>query len=326
MGTGVGGAAVGEINASPAADTPLGMMQWGPDTSPVRAPGGGYLDGQHALSGFSLTHLSGPGCPALGDVPILPVVGNGAASPEATTAAFSTHAQRATPGRYSVTLTKPAIAVDLAVTTRTGLARFTFPSTPEANIVLKVADSAAGAVDAHTTVTGDREVSGSVTSGHFCDTPGTYTLYFDARFDRPFGRVATWKDATMTAGGHTVAGPHSGATVSFDATRDHAVTMKVGISFTSAANARANLAAENKGWSVPAVAAAARTQWNGVLGRIAVTGGTSVEQRTFYSSLYHSLLHPNVFSDVNGQYAGFDGQVHEGNGRTQYANFSGWDI
>src|SRR5207245_2524965 len=127
MGTGVGGAAVGAINASPAADVPLGMMQWGPDTAPVRAPGGGYRDGQHAISGFSLTHLSGPGCPAYGDIPILPTAGARSETGEASTARFRASSQHATPGRYSVTLAQPAIGVDVAVTTRTGLARITFP-------------------------------------------------------------------------------------------------------------------------------------------------------------------------------------------------------
>src|SRR6478736_7157567 len=76
MGTGVGGTAVGQINASPAAAVPLGMIQWGPDTAPERAPGGGYRAGATELTGLSLTHLSGPGCPAYGDVPILPTVGS----------------------------------------------------------------------------------------------------------------------------------------------------------------------------------------------------------------------------------------------------------
>ena len=88
MGTGVGGKAVGDINASPAAAVPFGMMQWGPDTSPDRASGGGYHHGDTALSGLSLTHLSGPGCPAYGDVPILPSVGPITGSSATATAAF----------------------------------------------------------------------------------------------------------------------------------------------------------------------------------------------------------------------------------------------
>ena len=146
MGTGVGGKAVGEINASPAADLPLGMMQWGPDTLPVRAPGGGYLNGQPSLSGFSLTHISGPGCPGYGDIPILPTVGPRRGQPGSRPWRSSAHpTQHATPGSYQGTFGDPAVGLDLAVTTRTGLARITFPATHDANVVFKVGDSATGA-------------------------------------------------------------------------------------------------------------------------------------------------------------------------------------
>lgn len=325
MGTGVGGKAVGDINASPAAAVPFGMMQWGPDTSPDRAAGGGYHDGDTALSGLSLTHLSGPGCPAYGDVPILPSVGPIAGSPGTATERFTTSSQHAAPGRYAVTIAQPATRVDLAVTTRTGLARFTFPSTQSANLLFKVAESAAGADAAHTQIVGDREVSGQVTSGNFCDIPGTYTLYFAARFDRPFRSFSTWQGARISVGARSGAGTHSGAALTFDTTRNRVVNMKVGISFVSVANARTNLAAENRGWNVDTVARAATDEWNAALGRIAVSGGTAAEQQTFSSALYHSLLHPNVFSDGNGQYRGFDHKVHTASGYTQYANFSEWD-
>ncbi|MGO9876147.1 MAG: GH92 family glycosyl hydrolase [Acidimicrobiia bacterium] len=326
MGTGVGGSAVGDIDASPAAALPLGMMQWGPDTAPDRSSGGGYRNGDTALSGLSLTHLSGPGCPAYGDVPILPTTGAAVGTPEAATAQFAADSQHAEPGRYSVRFVTPSIGVDLAVTTRTGLARFTFPTTTAADLLFKVADSAAGATAAYTHVVGDDEIAGSVTSGDFCGTIGNYTLFFDAQFDRQFERFATWQGSHVSAGVRVSTGPHSGATITFDATHNRVVNVKVGISFVSIANARANLASENTGWSVDAVARAATSVWNALLGRIAITGGTKTEQQTFYSALYHSLLEPNVFSDVNGEYPGFDHRVHTARGYTQYANFSGWDI
>ena len=230
----------------------------------------------------------------------------------------------ATPGRYTGTFGDPAVGLDLAVTTRTGLARITFPATHDANVVFKIGDSATGSSVATVRVVSDRELTGSVTSGDFCDIPGSYTLYFDAQFDRPFHNTDTWNVATVT-GGRTGNGPHVGATVSFDATRNRTVMLKVGISFVSGANARANLTAENPGWDLSAVAAAARKTWDATLDRIAVAGGTHTEQETFYSALYHSLLHPNVFSDDNGEYPGFDGKVHTAAGYAQYANFSGWD-
>ena len=326
MGTGVGGTAVGNINASPAADLPFGMMQWGPDTSPHRASGGGYTIGDHAVSGFSLTHLNGPGCPSLGDIPILPTVGAITGAPESATASFDHADERAAPGRYAVTLGKPRVQVELAVTTRTGLARFTFPSTPDANLLFKVADSAVPADTAHAEIIGNDEIAGSVVSGHICDTPGTYRLSFDARFNRPFRRVATWQNAVIRPGSRASAGAHSGAVVTFDTRTGGPVLMKIGISFVSIANARANLAAENKSWDLGAIEAAATARWDDMLGRIRVEGGATAQRATFDSALYRSLLHPNVFDDVNGQYTGFDNRTHVANGYTQYANFSGWDV
>ena len=98
--------------------------------------------------------------------------------------------------------------------------------------------------------------------------------------------------------------------VTFDTTRNQVVKMKVGISFVSVANARANLARRTAAGASTRSPRAATGTWDTMLGRIAVTGGTAAEQQTFYSALYHSLLHPNVFSDDNGEYPGFDGKVH----------------
>ena len=327
MGTGVGGKAVGHIDTSPAADLPFGMMQWGPDTSPHRAAGGGYSFGDSALTGLSLTHLNGPGCPGLGDIPILPTIGPTVGSPELATAPFSHRSEHAAPGRYSVTLANSGITFDVAVTTRTGIARLAFPPSARANLVFKVADSAVAGEHADVEVVGDHEVAGSVASGQFCDTPGTYTLAFDAQFDRPFRQFATWRGATIRSGSRTTRGPHSGATVTFDTRQASTVTMKVGISFVSVADARANLAAENPGWDYDAIAQAATSRWDNMLGRIGVDRwDIPGAHATFYSALYRSFLHPNVFDDADGTYRGFDGHIHIARGYTQYANFSGWDI
>ena len=100
------------------------------------------------------------------------------------------------------------------------------------------------------------------------------------------------------------------------------------ISYVSVANARANWTAENPSWAFDTVHTAAHDAWNAALGKVQIAGGTTSEQELFYTSLYHALLHPNVFSDSNGQYMGFDNQVHSvaGTQKAQYANYSGWDI
>jgi predicted alpha-1,2-mannosidase len=126
----------------------------------------------------------------------------------------------------------------------------------------------------------------------------------------------------------TASGPGTGGYVTFDTTRSQAVGVRVGLSFVSVAGAQGNLAAEDNGkQTFDQVSAAARANWNKRLGEIQVTGGTTAQKQTFYSNLYHSLLQPNVFSDADGSYTGFDGQVHKAaKGHAIYTNFSGWDI
>ncbi|MCQ4079440.1 GH92 family glycosyl hydrolase [Streptomyces sp. RB6PN25] len=132
------------------------------------------------------------------------------------------------------------------------------------------------------------------------------------------------QNRTQVAG---TSGPKSGAWVTFDTTQQSQIGMKVAISYVSQANASANLAAEDPGWSVSAVAHQTRAAWRQLLSRIRIGGGTHDQQVEFYTALYHALLGPTVFSDANGQYLGFDNKVHTlPNGKTQYTTFSGWDI
>jgi predicted alpha-1,2-mannosidase len=325
VGTGVGGTSVGSIDTFPGADLPFGMVQWSPDTVPDRTSGGGYSYRDSAISGFSLTHMSGPGCAVYGDVPILPTVGAIGTNPVAASSPFSHSTETASPGNYAVTVGRPPVRVVLAVTTRAGLGRFTFPGTGPANVLFKVADSAAGSTRSAVSVVGQREVDGSVVSGDFCTTSGPYHLYFAARFDTSFRSFGTWHGKTVTSGSRVSDKPQSGAYVRF-APGTRVVQMQVGVSFVSVADARSNIDAEQPGWDIDTLRQRDSGVWNVLLGRIQVSGGTLGAERTFYSELYHSLLHPNVFDDANGNYMGFDEKVHVASGYTQYANFSGWDI
>lgn len=323
-GTGTGTVNPGSISEYPAADVPFGMIQWGPDTSPDRIAGSGYSFNDSHISGFSLTHLSGTGCPAYGDIPILPTVGSVGDNPLGATDTFSHTHEAAAPGRYSVTLGPSGIGVDLSVTTRTGLAKVTFPSSSSANLLFKVADSANPVSASAVQVVGDNEVTGQATSGQFCQTGTSYTVYFAASFNRPFAADGTWAKTVSPGSSHCI-GTDCGAYVSFDASTNRTVLMKVGISFTSVADAEANVAAEDPGWSLRQVETDATNQWNATLGKIRIGGGTRTEQRIFYTALYHSLLNPNVVSDDNGDYMGADSRVHQSQ-QTQYSNFSEWDI
>jgi len=120
----------------------------------------------------------------------------------------------------------------------------------------------------------------------------------------------------------------AGSYLTFNTTGNQTVLAKVGVSYVSMANAKANLTSENPGFNFATTQSAAHSAWNSVLGRIGISGGTSAQQAQFYTALYHSLLHPNVFSDANGQYKGVDGKVHtvDSGHSAFYTNFSGWDI
>lgn len=393
IGTGSGGNVVGQVDLFPGAAAPFGMLTFSPDT-PSRPDGGGYNYSDSSILGFSLTHISGPGCSAYGDVPILPTVGAIGSNPVATTDPFNHTDETATPGYYGVTLnpgTANAIETQLSATTRTGISDFTFPSTKQANLLFKVGDSANGNEAADVHIVGNDEVTGTETSGNFCGSPGTYTLHFVALFNRPFSSYGTWNGSTVSPASRVAqhqgpptpptpagpngqplppltgnpsqaplatpkqavpgteakgsqsrtqvpgtSGPTSGAWVTFNTSAPgpapvsgpaQQVKMKVAISYVSTANAMQNLKAEDPGWSLNAVRQATHQEWNTLLNRIQVRGGTHSQQVQFYTALYHAMLDPNVFSDVNGQYMGFDDKVHQlPPGQIQYANFSGWDI
>jgi predicted alpha-1,2-mannosidase len=326
-GTGAAPVAPGNVGEFPGADLPFGMIQWSPDTAPDRTDGSGYAYADSHIYGFSLTHMSGTGCASYGDIPVLPTVGPIGSNPENASDSFSHAHEQASPGRYQVALGRSSkVTAELAVTTRTGLSRFTFPASDHANVLFKVSGSANGVSHSSFRVTGNDEISGQVTSGQFCGTGTNYTLYFTARFNRPFSSVGGWNGPVVTPGAKSCAGTACGAFASFDAETNRVVLMKVGISFVSAGNATRNLDVEDPGWSLSTVESVARKKWNALLGRARIGGGTRSDERTFYSALYHSLLHPNVVSDTNGQYAGSDGRVHRSTSHTAYANFSEWDI
>ena len=347
-------------NVFPGVATPFGMVQFSPEESPdpkksrpIAAPGG-YQYHLDRIRGFSLTNVSGWGCAGgSGDIPLTPITTAVTGSPSADfrhdySSPFSHANEKAEAGAYRVKLDN-GVTASLTATTRTGSARFSYPAGAAANLLVRVSDSEVGSEAAKVHVDpAHRVVSGEVTSGNFCgyinkeDRRSYYTLHFVAVFDQPFKTYGVWKDtwvmagATDASGGTTYGetgfpptGKGSGGWVGFDSSKSASVNVRIGISYVSEANAWKNLNAENpEGTTFEAVREQARTAWNKRLGQIATAGGTSDQRTVFYTALYHSLLHPNVFSDVNGQYAGFDGQAHalKGKQQAQYANFSGWDV
>ncbi|MGW3726802.1 GH92 family glycosyl hydrolase, partial [Streptomyces sp. NPDC000851] len=354
VGTQPGGTDNGAGNTFPGADAPFGMAQWSPDTH--KSQPGGYTYADDKIRGFSLTHLSGAGCDGAQDLPFIPHVGtvtkSPATEPDTYLDGFSHDDESARPGYYGVTLAS-GTKVELTATQRSGAGRFTYPAGSTASLLVNVSGSIGGVSDAQATIDEDhRTITGYAASGHFCRSDNRYRVYFSATFDQPFASVGTWHNDIVSPGGESVrgtarakvttdraesakethkevsvSGPGSGAYVTFDTARSRTVGVKVGLSYVSTAGAAENAAKEQGPASFDAVAQATRMEWNTRLHQIEVGGGTDAQRTTFYTALYHSLLQPNVFDDVNGEYIGFDGRIHKvAEGHHQYANFSGWDI
>lgn len=309
----------------PGPDYPFGMIQWGPDTSSQPA-GGGYEYADRKITGFSLTHLSGPGCPVMNDVGILPMTGE-ISDPRHASITFTHVQEHASPGWYDVLLDDNMdLAVSMTSTLRTGLAAFRFPGKTPAHVLFNLAHSGTSVLAASIAFHGDREFSGFVTSGGFCGMPGQYTVYFAGEFDAPFEASGTWTGSTLHAGEREVTGADTGAWVDFG-TAHRTVKTRVAISFVDLAGARNNLRTEATSWDLNLVHARAARAWRVALGHAAIEGGTDAEQHSFWTALYHSLLHPNVISDADGRYPGFDGKIHSvSRGHREYGNWSGWDV
>jgi predicted alpha-1,2-mannosidase len=344
-------------NVFPGATMPFGMVQFSPEATPVNlkrmiAAPGGYEYRANRIRGFSLTNVEGWGCAGgSGDVPLMPITEAVEGSPSADfrhaySAGFSHANEKAEPGSYRVKLDN-GVEVELAAAMRMGVATFNFPEGKPARVLVRTSDSEVGSTAARTKIdAATGTVTGSVRSGNFCGYIGTedrrpyYTLHFVARFDRPVTETGAWTDdkvnrgATTSEGG-TGFGPKgfpetghgSGVWLGFGT--GGAVRVRIGISYVSEANAEANLEAESRdGATYEQVAARARAGWNKRLNQIETEGGTEEQRIVFTTALYHALMTPTTYSDVNGEYTGMDEKVHRvaAPQSVQYANFSGWDV
>lgn len=316
-------------NTFPGATVPFGMVQWSPDTT----ADGWYQYKDQTLRGFSLTHISGAGCTVYADVPVLGMIGSiedSGKKPADIVSGFSHAAEVASPGFYSV-VTADGIKTELAASDRSGMARFTFPQGQLRTVLIKASESANvnNPARAHDTtevqLRPDGTVVGRVESGGFCGSPDNYTVYFAIAFLTNARKHGAWTDV-LHPGAAAAKGHRAGVYLTFPAGNEP-ILLKAGISFVSVENAEANLRAEIGGWNFDAVRKQASDQWEKVLADALVEGGTDDELRIYYTALYHSFLSPNLFSDTNGDYIGFDGKVHRLKpGQAQYANYSDWDI
>jgi predicted alpha-1,2-mannosidase len=335
----------GFVFPGPAA--PYGMVQLSPDTDGVFAYTG-YQWIDQFIRGFSHVHVESMGVYEGGNVPFMPIAGPVRSTDVERYKSLYTHGlEHAETGYYKVTLLNYGIDAELTAGLRTGMHRYTFPPGQQQNVMIDAGRQIPGGTDNTVTVAPGtnlasvkidpltRTVTGTANIDRAAEDH--YAVYFAARFDRPFASYGVWPTRGAPVQQHvsTVTGQGAGGVVGFAPTGGRELRIKVGISFTSQEAALANLENELPGGDFDFDALRAKTvaAWREALHSIDVEGGTPLERRSFYTSLYHAQQHPNVFSDADGSYIGHDNVVHHigaaGDpmpaGSTYYANFSLWD-
>ena len=332
---GTGGGPGGPGNLFPGAVMPFGMAQLSPDTEDH---GYGYHYNQTSIQGFSMTHMSGVGCPNDGEVFFTATTGPVATEESEFESPYSHSQESASPGYYQVDLQRWGVNAELTATDRTGMARFTFPAGKQANILLPISHTLNYTTAAYAHVVGDHTIEGYVVNRAFCGNKQTYKVYYVLHFSRPFSKFGTWNGTSPKNPAQPESGSRSvtqtshdqwvGAYVSWPAAKQaQTVTVQVGLSYVDQAGAANNLKVEAEGKSFAQIRNKAQAAWNKALNVIEVSGGSAVNERVFYSALYHSLLTPSILSDADGRYLGFDKKIHHiAHGHLIYGNYSGWDI
>jgi predicted alpha-1,2-mannosidase len=316
----------GHGHTYPGAVMPFGMVQLSPDT---RYDGwdacSGYYYSDTTVYGFSHTHLSGTGIPDYCDVLFMPTTGAPQFKNTEYRSGFKKKNESAVVGCYKTYLDKYNIGVELTATTRVGVHHYTYPANQPGNIIidLKERDEV---LDSWLEVVNNHEIRGYRRSRGWADDQ---SVYFYAKFSKPFKSYGIALNDQVQSGKDKVVGKNVKMYITFDNPGE--VISKVGISDVSAEGALKNLDAEVPGFDYKKVERDAKTAWNKELSKIEVDGGGPVadydhkKQVTFYSALYHCMLAPNIYNDVDGQYRGMDQKIHTARGFNYYTVFSLWD-
>ena len=312
-------------NTYPGAQAPFGMVQLSPDNG---LPGwdriSGYFYPDSTIAGFSHTHLSGTGAGDLYDLIFMPVTLPYKENPQGGLgiySLFSHNDEEASAGYYRVKLQDYNINVELTATPRCGVQRYTFPKA-ESMVVLNLKK----AMNWDFTMDSKIEVVDSCNIRGYRFSEGWargQKVYFATRFSRPFKKMEI-TDADIKLRGEQV-GTSNIARFYFDTEEGDQVVVTTAISGVSMEGAQNNLRTEAPHNDFDKYLAEAKDAWNKQLSTIEVVGGNADDRVNFYTALYHSMIAPTIYSDVDGKYYGPDKQVHQANGWTNYSTFSLWD-
>lgn len=300
-----------------------------PNDNPVSTAG--YYYGDNRIIGFSHTRLAGTGAWEGGNFRVIPSIGDNAYQNyiDGKYSLYSHENEIATPGYYSVVFPKEKILAELTASERVGFHRYTFAKEEAPHILIDVASILKGRTSEGEVniIPESSEVEGAIRIfGSFSGRYGGIKAYFIAKFNKPFKDYGVWNGDDFLANTKYTKGDKLGADIVFEKSgADEVIELKLGISYVSIENARENLEAETGNKGFDEIVSSAQQLWEDKLSLIKVEGGTEDQRNIFYTALYHSLQMPTVFNDVNGDYMGFDKQVHKADGYRYFTDLSLWD-
>jgi predicted alpha-1,2-mannosidase len=299
------------------ANVPFGLVQLGP-TGILQTWDwtSGYHISDTTVIGFSHTHLSGTGIGDLSDISLMPVtkkVELTRGTPEdpysGIASYFSHSTEKTKPGYYSVHLDRYNVDVELTATQRVGFHKYTFPKTKDACVI----------IDLENGTCWDKLVNGyvvqendSVVSGYRYSTGWAkdQRIYFTATFSKPMKKFVVSSNYGLAY---------------FDTEEKETIYVKVALSPVSVENAKLNGQAELPGWDFEQTVTQADKAWNDELSKIRIKTNDESVKRIFYTGLYHTMIAPSVFCDINNDYRGADGKIYRNAGFVNYTTFSLWD-
>lgn len=314
----------GHGHTYPGATTPYGMVQLSPDTRVDGSWDGcsGYHYSDKMIYGFSHTHLNGTGVSDYGDVMLMPVTSQPMAFARGDYASkFSHDDEEATAGYYAVKLLGNDVTVQLTATPRTGFHRYIFHHHENAMVVLNL-NHRDELLDGEIEMIDDHTVAGYRFSKAWAQNHKTF---FYIEFSRKIISAPAVDDSVKLRGFKKINGKQLCANFFFDVKTNDTLLVKVGISGTSVEGARLNLKTENPGWDFNAIRKQTQNLWNKELSKVQVMCDRRSDYEVFYTALYHSMVNPNLWNDVDGKYRGMDDWVHTREEGNYYTVFSLWD-
>ena len=349
----------------PGATVPYGMVQVSPNTISGGDNSSGYSYEHQTIEGFALTQMSGVGwfgelgnflvMPTTGELQI--VAGKEDGSVKGYRSVYSKKFEQATAGYYATELTDYGIKVETSATPHCGILRFTYPQSSQSRLQVDLARRVGGTSQCQKVeIVDDKHFRGWIkctpAEGGWGNGEGnvSYTLHFYAEVSKPLANYGFWSadipdewvrkrdeaqsveylrrvaQAKVVRGEKQMEGKHLGIFSEFSTEKNEEVILKVGISFVDQEGAKRNFDKEIARANFDEIKKEATCLWDQYLADITVEGATDADRTIFYTALYHTMIDPRIYTDVDGRYIGGDGQIYQADGFTKRTVFSGWDV